>query len=145
MSVYSSVDCYFVCDSFLCLFLCFFVVLPCYNCMFLFCLFFFFFFFKQKTAYEIRLSLVGSEMCIRDRYNHGRKESGSICKPFFNSSPLLASVYGVVWCQKDQQFLWPSGGGIVPNPVEGKRLSSWIAPHSHCRYCLLYTSDAADE
>ncbi len=27
----------------------------------------FFFFFKQKTAYENRLSLVGSEMCIRDR------------------------------------------------------------------------------
>jgi len=26
-----------------------------------------FFFFKQKTAYEIRLSRVGSEMCIRDR------------------------------------------------------------------------------
>ena len=26
-----------------------------------------FFFFKQKTACEIRLSLVGSEMCIRDR------------------------------------------------------------------------------
>jgi len=25
-----------------------------------------FFFFKQKTAYEIRLSLVGTEMCIRD-------------------------------------------------------------------------------
>src|SRR5450756_362617 len=31
-----------------------------------FCLFFFFF-FKQKTAYEIMPSLVGSEMCIRDR------------------------------------------------------------------------------
>src|SRR5450756_648569 len=31
------------------------------------CLFsFFFFFFKQKTAYEIMPSLVGSEMCIRD-------------------------------------------------------------------------------
>src|SRR5450756_150116 len=30
-----------------------------------------FFFFKQKTAYEIMPSLVGSEMCIRDRfYNH---------------------------------------------------------------------------
>ena len=25
------------------------------------------FFFKQKTAYEIELRLVGSEMCIRDR------------------------------------------------------------------------------
>ena len=29
---------------------------------------FFDFFFKQKTAYEIMPSLVGSEMCIRDRY-----------------------------------------------------------------------------
>ena len=26
-------------------------------------------FFKQKTAYEIRLSLVGSEMCIRDSHH----------------------------------------------------------------------------
>eukprot|EP00658_Telonema_sp_P-2_P003854 TRINITY_DN11441_c0_g2_i11.p1 TRINITY_DN11441_c0_g2~~TRINITY_DN11441_c0_g2_i11.p1 ORF type:complete len:344 (+),score=99.84 TRINITY_DN11441_c0_g2_i11:65-1096(+) len=32
------------------------------------CYFFFFFFFKQKTAYEMLRSLVGSEMCIRDRY-----------------------------------------------------------------------------
>ena len=31
-------------------------------------LLFFFFFFKQKTAYEMLRSLVGSEMCIRDRY-----------------------------------------------------------------------------
>ena len=28
--------------------------------------FLFFFFFKQKTAYEIGVRLVGSEMCIRD-------------------------------------------------------------------------------
>ena len=27
-----------------------------------------FFFFKRKTAYEIRLSLVGSEMCIMDSF-----------------------------------------------------------------------------
>ena len=31
----------------------------------------FFFFFKQKTAYEMLRSLVGSEMCIRDRFIHG--------------------------------------------------------------------------
>ena len=30
-------------------------------------LFFYLFFFKQKTAYEMLRSLVGSEMCIRDR------------------------------------------------------------------------------
>ena len=33
-------------------------------CFFFLC---FFFFFKQKTAYEMLRSLVGSEMCIRDR------------------------------------------------------------------------------
>ena len=43
-----------------------FVFVVCILCV---CCFFFFFFFKQKTAYEIRLSLVGSEMCIRDRSN----------------------------------------------------------------------------
>mgnify|MGYP002682456227 CR=1 FL=1 len=32
-----------------------------------------FFFFKQKTAYEIEYGLVGSEMCIRDRYPVVRK------------------------------------------------------------------------
>ncbi len=31
-------------------------------------LLFFFFFFKQKTAYDIMPSLVGSGMCIRDRH-----------------------------------------------------------------------------
>ena len=30
--------------------------------------FFVIFFFKQKTAYEIGVRLVGSEMCIRDRF-----------------------------------------------------------------------------
>src|SRR5665648_1188448 len=40
----------------------------------------FFFFFKQKTAYEIMPSLVGSEMCIRDRYN-ALKGPGDITTP----------------------------------------------------------------
>ena len=30
------------------------------------------FFFKQKTAYEISLGLVGSEMCIRDSSKYSR-------------------------------------------------------------------------
>ena len=40
----------------------YFFVLNSYRVVF----YYVFFFFKQKTAYEIRLSLVGSEMCIRD-------------------------------------------------------------------------------
>src|SRR5674536_407467 len=35
--------------------------------MIIFCFVWYFFFFKQKTAYEMLRSLVGSEMCIRDR------------------------------------------------------------------------------
>ena len=37
------------------------------GCWFFYCcIVCFFFFFKQKTAYEMLRSLVGSEMCIRD-------------------------------------------------------------------------------
>eukprot|EP00658_Telonema_sp_P-2_P021688 TRINITY_DN1864_c0_g1_i14.p1 TRINITY_DN1864_c0_g1~~TRINITY_DN1864_c0_g1_i14.p1 ORF type:complete len:157 (+),score=28.86 TRINITY_DN1864_c0_g1_i14:54-524(+) len=41
--------------------------------------FYFFFFFKQKTAYEMLRSLVGSEMCIRDRYQ--RRVRGTTRRP----------------------------------------------------------------
>ncbi len=39
----------------------------------------YFFFFKQKTAYEMSASLVGSEMCIRDSVRlNGYRHSGTI-------------------------------------------------------------------
>ena len=48
-----------------------------------------FFFFKQKTAYEMLRSLVGSEMCIRDR---GRStHAGSNVKPQIRTSRVLKS------------------------------------------------------
>ena len=43
-------------------------------------------FFKQKTAYEIRLSLVGSEMCIRDSY----KTNPNSCSFIFLSLCILS-------------------------------------------------------
>src|SRR5428012_25765 len=64
--------------------------------------FFFFFFFKQKTAYEIMPSLVGSEMCIRDR---------------------------LAVAQESQ--------------VRNHALVS--AENDRFPFCLLYTSDAADD
>src|SRR5665254_7803 len=36
-----------------------------------------FFFFKQKTAYEMLRSLVGSEMCIRDRRRRASSDGRS--------------------------------------------------------------------
>ena len=50
-----------------------------------------FFFFKQKTAYEIMPSLVGSEMCIRDR-----------CSPDSSEVRELVSEYGFLMKQLSQ-------------------------------------------
>ena len=51
-----------------------------------------FFFFKQKTAYEIRLSLVGSEMCIRDSYRDYFTSFNNIGIPNKNSSYYIIIV-----------------------------------------------------
>src|SRR5665809_71898 len=47
----------------------------------------FFFFFKKKTAYEIRLSLVGSEMCIRDRKGY--------CVQFATAMVMMSRAAGI--------------------------------------------------
>src|SRR5450756_2850886 len=63
--------------------------------------FFCFFFFKQKTAYEIMPSLVGSEMCIRDsalaaavehvRVDHGRADV-LVTKQFLDGADVVARL-----------------------------------------------------
>ena len=49
-----------------------------------------FFFFKQKTAYEMLRSLVGSEMCIRDRITEDRRlTTGNRALPTYkDNSPM---------------------------------------------------------
>eukprot|EP00658_Telonema_sp_P-2_P006557 TRINITY_DN12482_c0_g1_i22.p1 TRINITY_DN12482_c0_g1~~TRINITY_DN12482_c0_g1_i22.p1 ORF type:complete len:354 (-),score=94.42 TRINITY_DN12482_c0_g1_i22:422-1483(-) len=53
-------------------------------------LFIFFFFFKQKTAYEMLRSLVGSEMCIRDRY--GMTRFVTMRKALLRLGPAAAAI-----------------------------------------------------
>src|SRR5665254_15634 len=56
---------------------------------------YFFFFFKQKTAYEMLRSLVGSEMCIRDsvedagRVRRGRKRDRVVFVAFAHGDGCL--------------------------------------------------------
>src|SRR5450756_3006627 len=111
-------------------------------------LFFFFFFFKQKTAYEIMPSLVGSEMCIRD-------SSGAIQK-------IADSEGGEVTPEE----IWQAFEGEYLKPVRPLELASLRhleGEPGHDRIeavlrvdgveravvgaghgpCLLYTSDAA--
>ncbi len=44
-----------------------------------------FFFFQQETANEVRLSLVGSEMCKRGRGSHCEANSHAWDRDFFRS------------------------------------------------------------
>ena len=56
-------------------------------------LFLFFFFVKQKTAYEMLRSLVGSEMCIRDRgYTECPKEHFK-CMRQHNPQQVIGAIH----------------------------------------------------
>eukprot|EP00658_Telonema_sp_P-2_P034233 TRINITY_DN25001_c0_g1_i1.p1 TRINITY_DN25001_c0_g1~~TRINITY_DN25001_c0_g1_i1.p1 ORF type:complete len:157 (+),score=47.06 TRINITY_DN25001_c0_g1_i1:116-586(+) len=109
---------------------------------------FFFFFFKQKTAYEMLRSLVGSEMCIRDRYQRRVRDGRSAemaeeermldvhkCPDFDEAGrAVLASFQN----PQQQPCLRRMG---CPCPL----CDTSYAELASCRTCLLYTSDAADE
>ena len=89
--------------------------------------FFFFFFFKQKTAYEMLRSLVGSEMCIRDRGTGGII---NLVTKKGRELPFNGSIQAGLGT-RDKYDL----GGSISIPVGQIRINT----------CLLYTSDAADE
>ena len=74
-------------------------------------------FFKQKTAYELRRSLVGSEMCIRDSLLEGQtKQSLLEALALYRHEVQLLETF----VESHQGFI------------------QWWG-------CLLYTSDAADD
>ena len=65
------------------------------------------FFFKQKTAYDVLRSLVGSEMCIRDRSN-----TSSAFKERYSADKLVA--------------LYASSDAIVSEDAAGINSSTMI-------------------
>ena len=85
----------------------------------------FFFFFKQKTAYEIGVRLVGSEMCIRDRCD---------CKTDSFAVPDLGKTRAVHLVT-----------GTGNRTAEGRSHIIKVVGLIPFTDCLLYTSDAADE
>src|SRR5450756_2711297 len=66
-----------------------------------------FFFFKQKTAYDIMPSLVGSEMCIRDRHRTRRAPCGP--------RPVEGLLRNVGPGRRRER----GGGGDVPQSARG--------------------------
>ena len=66
-----------------------------------------FFFFKQKTAYEILSGLVGSEMCIRDRYIGLPKHLADPFGSLFSSSSLFTRKIAAITAANWQPLCWP--------------------------------------
>ena len=95
--------------------------------------FFPFFFFKQKTAYEIMPSLVGSEMCIRDSgytawLAFGNQIRGTICRIDTSWFQREAKHFGF---ETSRNLFFESWGTKIGT----------IALHGNVeKFCLLYTS-----
>src|SRR5428012_14404 len=78
---------------------------------------FVFFFFKQKTAYEIMPSLVGSEMCIRDSiYWKNAGDTGS--PPQLTLTKPAGSTVG--------SFAWPAPEWLITNSLGDYVLSGTV-------------------
>ena len=71
-----------------------------------------FFFFKQKTAYEIMPSLVGSEMCIRDRYIIDLK-----IKPYFEKKILSEITVADVRAWQNELLTYKDKNGKGYSPT----------------------------
>ena len=81
------------------------------------------FFFKQKTAYEIRLSLVGSEMCKRDSLQFFKEKfiipvDDAIITGVYGSQRILNGIpkwphYGLDFAQKKGTPVKAMNNGIV--------------------------------
>ena len=74
--------------------------------------FLFFFFFKQQTAYEIRLSLVGSEMYISDRSATKEGGAGAAC-------PMARCMNFKEEMRDDSGFVMGGTGPVVSGGIGG--------------------------
>eukprot|EP00658_Telonema_sp_P-2_P077627 TRINITY_DN7064_c0_g1_i3.p1 TRINITY_DN7064_c0_g1~~TRINITY_DN7064_c0_g1_i3.p1 ORF type:complete len:134 (+),score=22.24 TRINITY_DN7064_c0_g1_i3:101-502(+) len=92
--------------------------------------FIFFFFFKQKTAYEMLRSLVGSEMCIRDRYQRRVRGSdfGEKCRGHHPNELTVCPRWPVSLARRQRQA---RGGAGVP----------WQAPLERRPACRVQISE----
>eukprot|EP00658_Telonema_sp_P-2_P053634 TRINITY_DN4221_c0_g2_i11.p1 TRINITY_DN4221_c0_g2~~TRINITY_DN4221_c0_g2_i11.p1 ORF type:complete len:727 (-),score=188.39 TRINITY_DN4221_c0_g2_i11:280-2460(-) len=92
----------------------------------------FFFFFKQKTAYEMLRSLVGSEMCIRDRSAEAIKANqfGSKvpARPSQNQASVLYNAMVAPWNKfAIRAALWYQGEANADEKIAGVDQTQYYA------------------
>ena len=86
--------------------------------------------FKQKKAYEVSLSVVGSEMCVKDRNCLGTELEPGVWAWNWLGTALEPGVWAWNWL----------GTALEPGVRAWKSLGTAVKPRG-----LLYTSDAADD
>ena len=99
------------------------------------CLVYFFFFFKQKTAYEMLRSLVGSEMCIRDRSMAITKEikGAAILNNAFTAGSY-AGGDGVALCSACLLYTSDAADDLLCVDLGGRRIIKKKKIHKHSKY-----------
>ncbi len=78
-----------------------------------------FYFFRQRAAYEIMPSHVGSGMCLRDSYEFCHEKS----------------FFFFLWCQRQTQYLWGLSGRAGES---GPAVDVRVPPLIHIRRCRRY-------
>ena len=117
---------------------------------------FFFFFFKQKTAYEMLRSLVGSEMCIRDRRRRARPARRRSCvRTGRTTAPwLLRSGAGTAPCScllytsdaADDLLCVDLGGRrIIKKKNETQRTQQSTITNHHHTYTITNTTSTHEK
>eukprot|EP00658_Telonema_sp_P-2_P061762 TRINITY_DN50431_c0_g1_i1.p2 TRINITY_DN50431_c0_g1~~TRINITY_DN50431_c0_g1_i1.p2 ORF type:complete len:147 (+),score=39.42 TRINITY_DN50431_c0_g1_i1:54-494(+) len=120
-----------------------------------------FFFFKQKTAYEMLRSLVGSEMCIRDssatsltvlqlelpqRVSAAGGDGLRLAVDLLPDPCRCGCTLAAPWWFRRPAELELLGGLLGSTAGQNKdRWGGGLERAGRPRACLLYTSDAADE
>eukprot|EP01015_Nassula_variabilis_P016836 TRINITY_DN2602_c0_g1_i1.p2 TRINITY_DN2602_c0_g1~~TRINITY_DN2602_c0_g1_i1.p2 ORF type:complete len:113 (-),score=41.77 TRINITY_DN2602_c0_g1_i1:58-396(-) len=86
----------------------------------------YFFFFKQKTAYEMLRSLVGSEMCIRDRQYPNPNNNITTTIPTNIQTHVYDQDYGQGYGQGQGygSGIGSSGISLIGNSIYGKLASN---------------------
>eukprot|EP00658_Telonema_sp_P-2_P075857 TRINITY_DN65657_c0_g1_i1.p1 TRINITY_DN65657_c0_g1~~TRINITY_DN65657_c0_g1_i1.p1 ORF type:complete len:128 (-),score=42.78 TRINITY_DN65657_c0_g1_i1:106-489(-) len=101
-----------------------------------------FFFFKQKTAYEMLRSLVGSEMCIRDRAARAADLADKTRQSGLDQARRVRAQ--ALAHSRETRARWKHRLTDAVAVEQAMAMRSMRTVHA-AQICLLYTSDAADE
>eukprot|EP00658_Telonema_sp_P-2_P027099 TRINITY_DN21002_c0_g1_i1.p1 TRINITY_DN21002_c0_g1~~TRINITY_DN21002_c0_g1_i1.p1 ORF type:complete len:225 (+),score=62.30 TRINITY_DN21002_c0_g1_i1:76-750(+) len=104
-----------------------------------------FFFFKQKTAYEMLRSLVGSEMCIRDRLGLLASMAGAEVGVAYSGGGITAFLASMCTQRALDQIARPPPNSRTISTVSGGTLGYALYVNGTAPYAFPAASDSLAE